>query len=101
LTIARYSLIITPLKRNNANLIGGLKMATYKATVTIYSDSDDRVSTGLTLEQSLLKVQRNIYGYDHDENHVTDSIIAFALSERGVTFFCADDTAQVNIKMEA
>ena len=76
-------------------------MATYKATVTIYKDSDDRVSTSLTLEQALLKVQRNIYGYDHDEKNVTDSIIAFASSERGATFFCADDTAQVNIKMEA
>lgn len=76
-------------------------MATYKATVTNYSNSDDRISTGLTLEQALLKVQRNIYGYDHDAKHVTDSIIAFASSERGATFFCADDKAQVNIKMEA
>ncbi len=76
-------------------------MSTYAATVTTYNDSDDRVSTGLTIEQALLKVQRNIYGYDHDEKHVKDSIIAFASSERGATFFCADDTAQVNIKMEA
>ena len=76
-------------------------MDTYKATVTVYSKSNDRVSTGLTLEQALLKVQRNIYGYDHDEKHVTESIIAFASSERGATFFCADNTAQVNIKMEA
>tara|TARA_R110002049_G_scaffold203711_1_gene374292 strand:+ start:7073 stop:7303 length:231 start_codon:yes stop_codon:yes gene_type:complete len=76
-------------------------MATYKATVTVYSKSNDRVSTGLTLEQALLKVQRNVYGYDHDEKHVTESIIAFASSERGVTFFCADDTAQVKIEIEA
>lgn len=76
-------------------------MATYTATVTVYSDSDDRVSTGLTLEQALLKVNRNIYGYDHDEKHVTDLIIELASRERGVTFFCAKDTAQVNIKMEA
>ena len=76
-------------------------MATYKATVTVYSKSNDRVSKGLTLEQALLKVQRNIYGYDHDEKHLVDSIAAFASSERGATFFCASDTAQVNIKMEA
>lgn len=76
-------------------------MATYTATITVYNESDDRVSTGLTLEQALLKVQRNIYGYDHDEKHVTESIIAFASSDRGATFFCADNTAQVNIKMEA
>lgn len=76
-------------------------MTTYTATVTTYNESNDRVSTGLTLDQALLKVQRNIYGYDHDEKHVTDSIIAFASSDRGATFFCADDTAQVNIKMEA
>jgi len=76
-------------------------MATYTATVTVYNESDDRVSTGLTLEQALLKVQRNIYGYDHDEKHVTDSITAFSSSERGATFFCADNTAQVNIKVEA
>ena len=76
-------------------------MATYTATVTTYNESNDRFSAGLTLEQALMKVQRNIYGYDHDEKHVKDSIIAFASSERGANFFCADDTAQVNIKMEA
>lgn len=76
-------------------------MATYTATVTTYNESSDRVSKDLTIEQALLKVQRNIYGYDHDERHVTDSIAAFASSERGATFFCADDTAQVNIKTEA
>lgn len=76
-------------------------MNTYKATVTTYNENDDRISTGLTIEQAVMKVQNNIYGYDHDEKHLTDSITEFSNQERGATFFCADNSAQVNIKMEA
>ena len=75
-------------------------MSLFTSTVTNYNGDDDVISTGLTLEQAVLKVQRNIYGYDHDEKHVSDSISAFASSERGANFFCADNTAQVKIKLE-
>ena len=75
-------------------------METYTATVTVYANDRDVITNGLTLEQAVLKVQRNIYGYDHDERYIVDSINEFSNGERGKTFFCADDTAQVNIKME-
>jgi hypothetical protein len=75
-------------------------MNTFTSTVTNYNGNDDVITRGLTLEQAVLKVQRNVYGYDHDEKYIVDSISAFASSDRGVNFFCADDTAQVKIKLE-
>lgn len=75
-------------------------MNTFTATVTVYNNDRDAITTGLTLEQAANKVIRNIYGYDNDEKYIVDSINEFAVGERGKTFFCADDTAQVNIKVE-
>lgn len=75
-------------------------MTTYTSTVTNYNNDRDVITKGLTLEQAVLKVQRNIYGYDHDEKYIIDTINSRAESERGATLFCAQDTAQVNIKKE-
>lgn len=75
-------------------------MNTFTATVTNYNGKDDAITSGLTLEQAALKVQRNIYGYDQDGKYIVDSINELSAGERGKTFFCADDTAQVNIKQE-
>lgn len=75
-------------------------MSAFKAVVTVYSNDKGVITTGLTLEEAVAKVVRNIYGYDQDEKYIIDSINEFASSERGKTFFCAKDTAQVTIKME-
>lgn len=75
-------------------------MNTYTCIATIYSNDHDVITKGLTLEQAVLKVQRNIYGYDQDEKCITDSIKEFSGDERGKTFFCDKDTGQVKIKME-
>lgn len=75
-------------------------MSTFTSTVTVYNNDRDVITKGLTLEQAVLKVQRNIYGYDQDEKYIIDSINEFSSGDRGKTFFCADDTAQVKIKLE-
>ena len=73
-------------------------MDSYKSTVTNYNGSDDRVTEGLTIEQAVLKVQRNIYG--HDDSELIKELIIERCNEKGrATFFCDKNTAQVEIKI--
>ena len=74
-------------------------MSLFTSTVTNYNGNDDVVSTGLTLEQAVLKVQRNIYG--HDDAELVGSLITERCIEKGrATFFCTMNTSQVEIKIE-
>lgn len=73
-------------------------MNTFTSTVTNYNGNDDVVTTGLTIEQAVLKVQRNIYG--HDDSELVGSLIAERCNDKGrATFFCEMNTSQVEIKL--
>ncbi|AKA61242.1 hypothetical protein [Pseudoalteromonas phage H103] len=74
-------------------------MSLFTSTVTVYSNDRDVITKGLTLEQVVLKVQRNIYG--HDDAGLVGSLITERCIEKGrATFFCTMNTSQVEIKLE-
>ena len=76
-------------------------MKTYTTTVTTYTENDVRVSRGLRLDQAILKVQRNIYGHDGNDDVLNVLILERASADRGFTVFCEMAIGQVNIKEES